>query len=37
VTAALKEYIRHLKQRRIITLFGTIDYDDSYDYKRARN
>jgi Arc/MetJ family transcription regulator len=36
VTAALGEYIQRRKQQRIISLFGTIDYDDTYDYKRAR-
>ena len=36
VTAALDEYVRRRKQQRIISLFGTIDYDESYDYKRAR-
>jgi Bacterial antitoxin of type II TA system, VapB len=36
VTAALVEYVRHLKQQEIVSLFGTIDFDPSYDYKRAR-
>jgi hypothetical protein len=36
VTAALDEYIRRRKQQEIISLFGTIDYDETYDYKRAR-
>jgi len=36
VTAALEEYIRHRKQQEILSLFGTIDYDPSYDYKRER-
>ncbi len=36
VTAALDEYIRRRKQLEILSLFGTIDYDDAYDYKRAR-
>ena len=36
VTAALDEYIQRRKQQRIISLFGTIDYDQTYDYKRAR-
>jgi hypothetical protein len=36
VTAALDEYIQRRKQQQIISLFGTIDYDPSYDYKRAR-
>jgi hypothetical protein len=36
VTAALDEYIQRRKQLEIISLFGTIDYDETYDYKRAR-
>jgi hypothetical protein len=36
VTAALKEYIAHRKQLAIVELFGTIDYDPAYDYKRER-
>jgi hypothetical protein len=37
VTAALEEYIRRRKQLDILGLFGTIEYDASYDYKRERN
>jgi hypothetical protein len=36
VTAALIKYIQYLKQLEIVSLFGTIDFDPSYDYKRAR-
>jgi hypothetical protein len=36
VTVALDEYIQRLKQQQIVSLFGTIDYDPDYDYKRAR-
>ncbi|MGB6692160.1 MAG: type II toxin-antitoxin system VapB family antitoxin [Terracidiphilus sp.] len=36
VTAALDEYIQRRKQMRILRLFGTIDYDENYDYKKAR-
>ncbi|MGA8220593.1 MAG: type II toxin-antitoxin system VapB family antitoxin [Candidatus Acidiferrales bacterium] len=36
VTAALDEYIRRRKQQKILALFGTIDYDPAYDYKRER-
>ena len=36
VTAALKEYITRKKQLEIIDLFGTIDFDRKYDYKKAR-
>jgi Arc/MetJ family transcription regulator len=36
VTAALTEYVAKRKQRHILSLFGTIDYDPHYDYKRER-
>jgi hypothetical protein len=36
VTAALDEYIQRRKQREILALFGTIDYDEAHDYKRER-
>ncbi|MGA2429934.1 MAG: type II toxin-antitoxin system VapB family antitoxin [Candidatus Acidiferrum sp.] len=36
VNAALVEHIQHRKQQEILSLFGTIDYDPTYDYKRAR-
>ncbi len=36
VTQALIDYIQHLEQAKIASLFGTIDYDASYDYKQQR-
>ena len=36
VNAALDEYVRRRKQRKIIDLFGTVDFDPDYDYKRER-
>lgn len=36
VTAALDEYIRKRKQLKILELFGKIEYDENYDYKRER-
>ena len=36
VNAALDEYVRRRKQLQILSLFGTIEYDDAYDYKRER-
>jgi Arc/MetJ family transcription regulator len=36
VTAALDEYIRRRKQRHILDLFDTVDYDEGYDYKANR-
>lgn len=37
VTEALKEYIQRRKQSEIISLFGTVDYDTDYDYKKTRS
>ena len=36
VTTALQKYITHKKQLEILDLFGTIDFDRNYDYKKAR-
>lgn len=36
VTEALEEYIRRREQRRVLDLFGTVDYDPDYDYKKQR-
>ena len=36
VSVALEEYIKRLKQRRIISLFGTIHWDPNYNYKAER-
>jgi Arc/MetJ family transcription regulator len=36
VTAALEEYIKRRKQSEIFQLAGKIEYDPSYDYKKAR-
>ncbi|MGC2323122.1 MAG: type II toxin-antitoxin system VapB family antitoxin [Terriglobales bacterium] len=36
VRVALEEYIRHHEQLRVLELFGTIDYEPNYDYKKAR-
>jgi hypothetical protein len=36
VTEALEEYIRRRKQSQILKLFGEIDFDPKYDYKRQR-
>ena len=37
VNAALDEYVRRRKQLKVLSLFGTIDYDPRYDYKRERS
>lgn len=36
VTTALKEYIARKRQSEIIDMFGTINFDPKYDYKKAR-
>lgn len=36
VTEALEEYIQRREQLRILDLFGKVDYDSKYDYKRQR-
>ena len=36
VTQALTDYIRHLRQERILDLFGRVEFDPAYDYKRQR-
>lgn len=36
VNAALQEYVSRRKQRRVLELFGKLDWDPRYDYKRER-
>ena len=36
VTKALQDYIGRLEQEKILLLFGSIDYDPEYDYKKQR-
>lgn len=36
VTEALVEYVNHLQQMKVISLFGTVDYDKNYNYKKQR-
>jgi Arc/MetJ family transcription regulator len=36
VTEALEEYIQRRKQARILELFGTVQFDAKYDYKKQR-
>ena len=36
VTEALVEYIQRREQLEILNLFGTIEYDEDYDYKDQR-
>ena len=37
VEAALQEYVQRRKQLAITELFGTIEYEDDYDYKQQRH
>ena len=37
VTKALTEFIARREQRRIAELFGTLEWDSEYDYKRERS
>ena len=36
VTEALEEYVNHLEQEKVLSLFGKIDIDPAYDYKQQR-
>jgi Arc/MetJ family transcription regulator len=36
VTAALAEYVRRHKQLRVLSAFGTLEFDPAYDYKAER-
>ncbi len=36
VNAALEHYRRSMKAEDLIKLFGTIDFDPKYDYKKLR-
>ena len=36
VNLALREFIKKRKTSEIVELFGTIEYDEGYDYKEAR-
>ena len=37
VTKALQEYIARREQRRLLDLFGKIEWDENFDYKRERD
>lgn len=36
VTQALTEYIHHLEQEHILALFGSVEFDPKYNYKKQR-
>ena len=37
VTQALIDYILHLEQENILSLFGSVDYAEGYNYKEQRS
>jgi Arc/MetJ family transcription regulator len=37
VNLALEEFISRRKQLNVLKLFGTIDFDQNYDYKKERS
>lgn len=36
VTKALQEFIARRRQKRLLELFGKLEWDDAYDYKAER-
>jgi Arc/MetJ family transcription regulator len=36
VNEALQEYVTRRKQKKILEIFGTLEWDSTYDYKMAR-
>jgi Arc/MetJ family transcription regulator len=36
VTQALTEYIQHLEQEKVLSMFGSVDYVPDYNYKTQR-
>ena len=36
VTEALQEYVQRRRQLEILELFGKVEYDPAYDYKKQR-
>lgn len=36
VTIALEEFIARREQRKLLDLFGTLDWDETFDYKTER-
>ncbi len=37
VTQALEEYIQRRKQLEILDIFNSIEFDETFDYKKQRN
>jgi len=36
IEEALREYIQRRQQMKVLDLFGTIDYEEDYNYKQQR-
>ena len=36
VTQALIDYIEQMEQEKIVSMFGTVEYEPDYDYKKQR-
>lgn len=36
VNTALLEFVQKRRQKDILSIFGSIDFDETYDYKKAR-
>ncbi len=36
VNLALQEFVDRREQLKVLDLFGTVDFDESYDYKKQR-
>ena len=37
VTRALREFVARRRQKRLVELFGKLEWDESFDYKRERS
>ena len=37
VTRALREFIARRDQKRLLSLFGSLEWDPEYDYKKERS
>lgn len=37
VNKALREFVARREQKGLVELFGTLDWDDGYDYKSERS
>lgn len=37
VTLALKEFVTRREQRKLVELFGTLDWDEGFDYRAERS